>query len=133
MRRVLLSRFLVVPVAITVVVALWNLYVSLHAHGLIAGRVVDALGKPVAGATVVLFAHDFVTQVEKAHTLTNSGGEFRFDNNDSHLVQLQAVEGRQSSQRMTLRLWFRAQDRVLREPLRLVSATGQAAPAGARG
>ena len=123
MRRALRSRFFVVPAAIVLVVALWNLYVSLHAHGLIAGRVVDADGRPVAGATVVLFAHDFVTQVEKAHTSTDGSGGFRFNNNDSHLVQLQAVDGRQSSDRVTLRLWFRGQDRVLRKPLRLPGST----------
>lgn len=123
MRRVLLSRFFVVPATIAVAVALWNLYVSLHAHGLIAGRVVDADGRPVAGATVVLFAHDFVTQVEKARTSTDGSGGFRFDDNDLHLVQLQAVDGRQSSARVTLRLWFRGQDRVLRKPLRLTGST----------
>jgi len=133
MKRVLRSRFFVVPATIALAVALWNIYVSLHAHGLIAGRVVDADGRPVAGATVVLFAHDFVTQVEKARTATDGGGDFRFNDNDSHLVQLQAVDGKQSSQRITLRLWFRGQDRVLRQPLRLLRATGQVAPAGGQG
>ena len=120
--RILLNRFVVVPVAIVVVVALWNAYVALHAHGLLAGRVVDASGRPVAGATVILFAHDFVTQVERARTTTDASGAFRFTRNDSHLVQLQAIEGKASSSRITLRLWFRAQDRRLDAPLRLAPA-----------
>lgn len=118
-RRILLSRFVVVPTLIVAVTVAWNVYVTLHAHGLLAGRVIDASGKPVAGATVILFTHDFVTQVEKGRTRTDASGDFHFDDNDSHLIQLQAQDGKQSSRRITVRLWFRAQDRVLRKPLRL--------------
>jgi hypothetical protein len=116
-RRILLSRFVVVPLLIAVLIGAWNIYVSSHDHGLLAGRVVDAAGRPMANATVILFTHDFVTQVEKARTATDANGAFRFDHNDSHLVQLQAQDGNQSSRRITIRLWFRAQDRVLRKPL----------------
>lgn len=120
MKRILLSRFVMVPLTIVVVVMVWNVYVSLHDHGLLAGRVVDADGHPVAGATVILFTHDFVTQVEKARTSTDASGGFRFNNNDLHLVQLQAEDGKLVSRRITLRLWFRAQDRELAKPLRLM-------------
>lgn len=118
-RRALSSRFVVVPAVIVVTVVGWNLYVVQHDHGLLQGQVVDAAGHPVGGATVILFAHDFVTQVEKARTHTDASGAFRFDNNDSHLVQLQAQDGDATSPRITIRLWFRAQDRVLAQPLRL--------------
>jgi hypothetical protein len=122
-RRVLSSRFVIVPVVIVATVVVWNLYVTLHAHGLLQGRVIDPAGHPVDGATVTLFAHDFVTQVEKARTRTDAAGVFRFDNNDSHLIQLQAQDGGATSPRVTIRLWFRAQDRVLQTPLRLAPAT----------
>ena len=118
-RRILLSRFVIVPAMLAAVIAGWNVYVSLHDHGLLSGRVVDARGAPVEGATVILFAHDFVTQVEKARTKTEAGGVFRFTRNDSHLVQLQAEEPGERSPRITVRLWFRAQDRVLQAPLQL--------------
>lgn len=118
-RRILSNRFVIVPVAIAIIVALWNLYVALHAHGLLEGRVVDVAGNPVADATVTLFAHDFVTQVEKTRIKTDAAGRFRFEDNNSHLVQLQAEAGGATSPRITIRLWFRAQDRVLTEPLRV--------------
>jgi hypothetical protein len=121
-RRVLYSRFVIVPGAIVATVVAWNLYVTQHDHGVLQGRVVDAAGHPVDGATVIMFAHDFVTQVEKARTRTDAAGEFRFDHNDSHLVQLQAQDGSATSPRITIRLWFRAQDRVLQQPLRLAPA-----------
>jgi hypothetical protein len=118
-RRVLLSRFFIVPVALVAGIGAWNLYVTDHDHGLLRGSVVDAAGKPVAGATVILFVHDFVTQVEKARTRTDATGRFDFENNNSHLIQLQAQAGGKASPRVTIRLWFRAQDRVVAEPLRL--------------
>ena len=119
--RVLLNRFVVVPVLLAIAIGGWNAYVALHAHGLLEGSVVDMAGKPVACAVVTLFAHDFVTQVEKAQTRSDASGRFRFDDNNSHLIQLQAQEGAASSARVTIRLWFRAQDRAVREPLRLAS------------
>lgn len=123
LRRVLLSRFFLVPVAIALAAGGWNIYVSLHAHGLLAGRVVNAAGHPVAGATVILYTHDFVTQAEKERTKSDAEGAFRFSDNNSHLIQLQAVDGAQSSPRVTIRLWFRAQDRVLAAPL-VIGAAG---------
>jgi hypothetical protein len=118
-RRFLLSRFFVVPFVLVLGIGVWNLYVDLHAHGLLEGAVVDAAGRPVAGATVILSVHDFVTQVEKARTRTDEDGQFRFDDNNSHLIQLQAQAGTAASPRVTIRLWFRAQDRVVTEALRL--------------
>lgn len=118
-RRVLLSRFFIVPAVLLLGTGAWNVYVDLHAHGLLEGSVVDAAGKPVAGATVILSVHDFVTQVEKARTRTDAAGRFRFDDNPSHLIQLQAQDGTEASPRVTIRLWFRGQDRVVAEPLRL--------------
>jgi len=121
-RRILLSRFVIVPALIAVTAAVWNIYVELHAHGVLAGRVVDAAGKPIAGATVVLWAHDFVTQVETARTTTDAAGDFHFADNASHLIQLQALAGKDASPRVTIRLWFRAQDRVVATPLKLAPA-----------
>ena len=121
-RRIFLSRFVIVPALIAATVAAWNMYVDLHSHGALSGRVVDADGKPVAGATVVLWAHDFVTQVETARTKTDDAGDFRFTDNASHLIQLQALAGKDASPRVTVRLWFRGQDRVVETPLRVVPA-----------
>jgi hypothetical protein len=46
-------------------------------------------------------------------------GAFRFTDNDSHLVQLQAEDGKRRSARVAVRLGFRAQDRRLKRPLLL--------------
>jgi Carboxypeptidase regulatory-like domain len=120
MRRpaVLRSRFVVVPVALAMLIGGWNVYVARHDHGRLTGRVVDTAGHPVAGATVVLFEQQFTNQVERARTETDGGGWFHFTGSKSHLIELQASgPGRQVSPRRIVRLWFRAQDRVLQQPL----------------
>jgi len=116
-----MNRFVIVPLVLLLGIGGWNLYVDQHDHGLLEGSVVDASGQPVPGATVILSVHDFVTQVEKERTRTDGSGRFRFGDNNSHLMQLQAQDGAASSPKVTVRLWFRAQDRVLDEPLRLAT------------
>lgn len=118
--RILSHRFVAVPLAIGLIVLGWNIYVSLNANGLIAGSVVNASGRPVAGATVTLYRLNFITEVESARTRTNREGRFRFTGNRSHLIELQAsAPALGASPRVTVHLWFRAQDRVLAQPLRL--------------
>ena len=118
--RWLLSRWVVVPGAIALAVLGWNAYVAANATGELRGRVVDAAGAPVPGATVVLFNRSFVTNDERARTTADATGAFRFADNASHAVQLEAAApGLGRSPRVTLQLWFRAQDRTVEEPLRL--------------
>jgi hypothetical protein len=118
-RRVFLSRFFIVPIVLLVGIVGWNIYVDAHAHGLLEGIVVDAAGQPIAGAAVILSVHDFVTQVEKARATTDASGRFRFADNNSHLIQLQAQNGGSSSAKVTVRLWFRGQDHVVETPLQI--------------
>ena len=111
------NRFVVLFAVLTVVVGVWNLYVSTHDHGIVTGRVVDAMGHPVAGVVVHMFERDFISQQERAHTTTDAGGWFRFTTNASHVVQLQVDKGEARAPRVTVRLWFRAQDVALATPL----------------
>lgn len=118
------SRFVIVPAVLAVVIGGWNWYVARHDHGRLAGVVVTASGQPVPGATVVLYQQQFTNQIEHARTETDAAGRFRFAGNNAHLLQLQAraPDGAESP-RVTVRLWFRAQDRVLSRPL-VVGARG---------
>lgn len=123
-RRLLLNRFVLVPGAIAIAIVAWNAYVSTHDHGRVSGRVVDANGRPVAGATVVLWVLNFTTYVEKTHTTTDAGGRFLITDNDSHNIRLDAEKaGVGRSPRVPVRLYFRAEDIDLRQPL-VLSAPG---------
>lgn len=111
------SRWTVVPALIAAATLGWNLYVAAQATGVIEGRVVDASGRPIEGATVTLFNRSFITNDPRQRAVTNHGGRFRFESNDSHAVQLEAeIEGIRS-ERVTVRLWFRAQQRRVDAPL----------------
>jgi hypothetical protein len=119
----LLSRWTIVPGAIVLLVAAWTLYAETNNDGIIAGAVVDRNGRPVPGATVLLFERGFVTHEERGRTRTDAEGRFRFTHNTSHSVQLEAeAEGLGRSDRRIVRLWFRAQNTALAEPLRFKEA-----------
>ena len=118
--RLLRNRFVSVPLLLLILVGGWNAWVFTHNHGIIAGRVVDADGKPVAGAMVRLWVFNFTTFVEKASTTTAADGSFRFTGNPSHNIQISADKpdaGR--SERISVRLYFASEDRELKQPLRL--------------
>ena len=46
----------------------WNGYVALNDGGLVEGQVVDARGRPVPDATVILLERDFVMHNERQRT-----------------------------------------------------------------
>jgi hypothetical protein len=119
-RRLLLNRFVLVPALLLLVTAGWNGWVVTHNHGIVAGRVLDAGGAPVAGADVKLWVFNFSTFVVKASTTTNPDGCFAFENNPSHNIQISAEKpGLGRSARVSVRLYFAAQDFRLKQPLRL--------------
>jgi hypothetical protein len=119
-RRLLLNRFVLVPGAIAAAILAWNIYVATHDNGIVEGLVVDLKGEPVPEASVALWVLNFTTYVEQARTRTGADGRFRFDGNTSHNLQLAAEKpGVGRSARVPVRLYFKAQDAILREPLRL--------------
>ena len=123
-RRWILNRFVLVPAAIAAAVAVWNVYVSTHNHGVVAGRVIDSSGQPVPGATVVLWVLNFTTYVEKSRATTDAAGRFVITDNDSHNVRVAAEKpGVGRSSRVPVRLYFRAEDIELNEPLVLNAAS----------
>jgi Carboxypeptidase regulatory-like domain len=120
-RRLLLNRFVVVPALLMLGTAGWNGWVATHNHGIVAGRVLDASGAPVAGADVKLWVFNFATFVVKASTTTGPDGSFTFENNPSHNIQISAEKpGLGRSARISVRLYFAAQDFRLKQPLRLM-------------
>lgn len=117
-RGVLLNRFVIVPAVLAAVTVAWNVYIGFHDDGVVTGEVRDASGAPVSGAVVILYDRNFVTYRESQRTHSDASGRFRFDNNNTHLGQIeaQAPDGRQSERR-PIRLWFRAQNFRLDSPL----------------
>ena len=114
------NRFVAVPLAIAVVVGAWNVYVAQHDDGIVRGEVVGPDGRAVAGATVSMMEQNFTTNSDRGKTLTRADGSFEFTDNRSHNIQLRAEKaGLGRSDVVVVRLYFRAQDVTLREPLRI--------------
>ena len=117
-RRLLMNRFVAVIAALALAIAVWNVYVAMHAHGKVAGLVVDSSGHAVADATVVLWVFNFTTFTEKARANTGPDGHFLLINLGSHHIQVGAEKpGVGRSERVRVRLYFQAQDVQLRNPL----------------
>ena len=111
-------RWVIVPLAMLTLVLAWNGYVAVNSGGKVEGQVVDAAGRPVADATVILLDRHFVMHNERQRTRTDSRGHFLFTGNDNHSLQLEAeAAGLGRSERRLVRLWFRAQNVRLAEPL----------------
>lgn len=109
--RFLNHRFVAVPLALVVIVAVWNVYIAFNDHGIIEGEVLDRAGTPVAGATVVFFERNFIYYEEKQRALTDARGHYRFTDMKTHIGQLEArTDDGHKSERRQLRLWFRSQD-----------------------
>jgi hypothetical protein len=119
-RRFLLNRFVLVPAGIAFLVLIWNIYISTHDSGIVRGRIVGPDGKVVAGAAVTLWVRNFATYVERARAVSDDAGDFTITGNDSHDIQLAAEKvGLGRSPRRRVRLYFRAEEVRLTEPLRL--------------
>ncbi len=120
MWRVLGNRYVLVCGLTAFVAAGWNLYVTRHNQGLVQGRVVGPDDRAVAGATVTLFERTLTTRELRAATRTDVDGGFRFTGHKAHHLVLEAAkDGVGWSPRTAYRLYFRGQNLVLPEPLRL--------------
>jgi protocatechuate 3,4-dioxygenase beta subunit len=119
-RRLLRSRYAVVLGLLALATALWNLYVITHDDGIVSGRVVGPDGRPVAGATVTLFERTLTTLEPRIRVVTDGDGRFRFTGQRTHHLVLVAEQpGIGITPRQAHRLYFRGQNLVLREPMRL--------------
>jgi len=101
----LVNRWTIVPFLFSALVLAWNGYVAINDGGLIEGRVVDGIGRPVPDATVILFDRSFVMHNERQRSRTDEAGRFRFTGNDNHSLQLEAqTAGLGRSERREVRL-----------------------------
>ncbi len=123
--RVVRHRFVAVPLAVAIAVIGWNMYVATHDDGIVRGEVLGPDGRPLAGATVTMMEQNFTTNSDRGKTLTRQDGSFEFTDNRSHNIQLRAEKpGVGRSEVMVMRLYFRAQNVTLPEPLRITPSAG---------
>jgi hypothetical protein len=118
MRRWLVNRVTITFGVLALVIGGWNAYVMANDDGILAGRIVDRDGRPVAGAEVVLSEMTIVAMHPLVKTASDAEGRFQFANHGRHKVVVTAAkQGVGKSDRLLVRLLFRNQNTALAEPL----------------
>ncbi|HEV8617832.1 MAG TPA: carboxypeptidase-like regulatory domain-containing protein [Methylomirabilota bacterium] len=113
-------RYAIVVGAILLLAGGCNLWVALHDDGIVRGRVVRADGQPAAGAVVSFWEKTLTTLERRAAAETGPDGRFVFTGQAAHHFALQAEKpGLGASPRTLYRRYFRGQNLVVEEPLRL--------------
>ncbi len=113
-------RYACVVGALVLLVGGCNLWVALHDDGVVRGQVVEADGRPATGATVSFWEKTLTTLERRTATETGSDGHFVVTGQAAHHFALQAEKsGLGASPRTLYRRYFRGQNLVLDEPLRL--------------
>lgn len=116
------NRFVITFGAIAILVAVWNVYIAFHDHGLIEGRVVGPKGAPVAGATVTLSERTLLVSQERARTRTDAGGRFKFTGHRLHRPYLTVEkDGVGQFGPRQYPLYFEGEDLILKKPLKLTA------------
>ena len=113
-------RYVLLLAVGAVLVLGWNGWIALHDDGIVGGRVEQADGSPVAGAVVSFWEKTLTTLERRAATETGPDGAFVFRGQAAHHFALQAEKrGVGASPRTLYRRYFRSQNLVVEEPLRL--------------
>jgi len=124
-RRWLINHVTITLGVIVLVILGWNVYVAANDDGVLSGRVVGPDGAPVEGAKVTLLERSVTTLVVQDETRTDAEGRFRFDGHGQYAAVLTAEKpGLGSTPRRQVRLYFRNQNRELKEPLRIAPGPG---------
>jgi hypothetical protein len=117
------NRYTITFGGMALLAGLWNVYVALNSDGIISGRVVGPDGRPVEGATVVLSEKTLLVSAPRAKVATDARGAFRFSGHTLYRLYLEASkEGVGRIPAREFRLYFKGQNLLLREPLRLGAA-----------
>ena len=113
-------RYVAVLVCTVGLAAGCNVWVALHNDGIVRGQVLDADGRPAPDATVTFWEKTLTTLERRATAHTDPDGRFLFSAQAAHHFALQAERPNAGASPRTLyRRYFRSQNLVLAEPLRL--------------
>jgi hypothetical protein len=108
---------------VAVLVGAWNIYISFHDDGIVAGRVVDETGDGVEDATVVIAEKTLEMLKNQQETATDEQGYFRFEGIEMVEFIIKAEKpGYAEMKNRSYHLYFKKQNFRLPEPLVLERA-----------
>jgi hypothetical protein len=114
---------IVFVLVVAALIGVWNIYISFHNDGLVAGRVVDRSGRGVENATVIIAEKTLEKLKNQQETTTDEQGYFRFDGIDMvEFVVWAEKSGYAEMKNRSYHLYFKKQNFQLPEPLVLERA-----------
>lgn len=122
LRSIFINRYTITFGIATALALLWNLFVIFNDSGILNGRVVDRDNLPIGNAQVVLSEKTLLVTAPRDKVITDENGYFRFEGHKLYHLYLEASKddlGASSSQE--IRLYFKGQNKTLKEPLVLES------------
>jgi len=124
LKTLLCNRYSITFGIIALIALVWNIFIAFHDDGIIAGRVVSADNRPVAGATVTLFEKTLFVAEPRMKTTTDEKGEFVFSGHNFYRIWLEAKkEGVGIFPKTEYRLYFRGQNKRFQEAFLLGEET----------
>lgn len=121
------NRYAISCGMVLLLVAAWNVFVAFSDDGILTGKVVDEVDRPVSGATVLMFEAGLLMNVPRMRAVTDQFGHFRFVGHGLHHLQLRAVKaGVGESGAVSVRLYFKNQNYMLDQPLQIHVTHSQA-------
>ncbi|MBN2553275.1 MAG: carboxypeptidase regulatory-like domain-containing protein [Spirochaetales bacterium] len=106
-----------------VLIGAWNIYISFHDDGTVAGRVVNSSGAGVESATVIVAEKTLEMLKNQQETTTDDQGYFRFEGIDMVEFIIRAEKpGYLEMKNRSYHLYFKKQNFHLPEPLVLERA-----------
>ena len=122
LKSIFINRYTMTFTETIVVALLWNLFILFNDSGILSGRVVDRNNQPVADARVVLSEKTLLVTAPRDEVKTDQNGYFRFEGHRLYHLYLEAMKGdARSSSSREVRLYFKGQNKKLKEPLVLGS------------
>jgi len=118
LKSIFINRY-TIALFITIVIALfWNLFVILNDQGILHGRVIDQANRPIEGARVILSEKTLLVTAPRDEVTTDAQGYFRFEGHKLYHLYLEAKKGGAgSASPKEVRLYFKGQNKTLKEPL----------------
>ena len=114
---------IVFVLVVAALIGVWNIYISFHNDGLVAGRVVDRSGRGVENATVIIAEKTLEKLKNQQEMTTDEQGYFRFDGIDMvEFVVWAEKSGYAEMKNRSYHLYFKKQNFQLPEPLVLERA-----------
>ena len=118
LKSIFINRYTITFAIILFWALLWNLFVIFNDEGILYGRVIGPQHLPVEGATVILSEKTLLVTAPRDEVTTDVDGFFRFEGHNLYHLYLKVKKKNTGlSSHKEVRLYFRGQNKTLKEPL----------------